>query len=414
MVREGKPEQSYRRVIEEQTARLLKRGDVALHDQAGAEYFHRPGELLVRRDALDRLRKDLDQLQVEQTNEDERSGVLTFRLAGQTSVHEAAQQLQKTAGDPSAVGPHHVFFGTPRWQACPGRPPFPGAPVALDDRAGAGEGVVIAVIDTGQAEQSMQLDWVRDHVVVGQDDTDPLNVDDQPTYLDFEAGHGTFVAGIIGQVAPGAKVLARKAIDTAGVTDDLTVARSVRRAVDDGAQVVNLSLGGYTLGDVAPVALSGVFGGKEQLRDGPVFVAAAGNDGLDRPFYPAAFPSVIAVAALGSRHRRAGFSNFGPWVDAAADGERLLSTFVNGIVLTDSDGNGKRDEFTQPWAYWSGTSFAAPQVAAAIAARMSEAGETAQQAAYALVRDPALARSTGLGVAVRTTVRSHPARVGLP
>jgi hypothetical protein len=414
MAREGKPEQSYRHVIEQWTERLLARGDVARYDVAGAEYFHRPGELLVRRDMLDRLRQDLARFPVEQTGEDEALGVATFQLSKESPVHDVSLELRKVAGDPTAAGPHHVLFGAPKWGACPGRPPFPAAPVSLDARGGSGEGVVIAVIDTGQAEQSLQLDWMRDHVVVGQDDIDPLNVDDEPDYLDFEAGHGTFIAGIVGQVAPGAKVLARKAIDTSGVTDDLTVARAIRGAIDDGAHVINLSLGGYSLGDVPPVALSGLLGGKEQRQDGPVFVAAAGNDGLDRPFYPAAFPSVIAVAALGSRHRRAGFSNFGPWVDAAADGERLLSTFVHGTVLTDSDGNGHRDEFAEPWAYWSGTSFAAPQVAAAIAVRMADAGETAQQAAFAVVRDPALARSAGLGVPVQTGVRSHPARVGLP
>lgn len=414
MVREGKPEQCYRRIIEAQTRRLLERQDIALHDVPGEEYFHKSGELLVRRDALDGLRQELGRFPAEQTGEDERTGVATFALSGNASVHGVSLQLRKVAGDPSAAGPHHVLFGAPRWQGCPGRPPFAGQPVSLDRGSGAGDGVVIAVIDTGQAAESMELDWVRGHVDVGDDNIDPLNVDGEPACLDFEGGHGTFVAGVIGQVAPGAKVLARRAIDTAGVTDELTIAAAVQKAVDEGAHIVNLSLGGYTLGDVPPVALSALFGGKEQSSEGPVFVAAAGNDGLDRRFYPAAFEGVVAVAALGSRHRRAGFSNFGPWVDAAADGERLLSTFVRGTVLTDSDGNGARDEFPEPWAHWSGTSFAAPQVAAAIAARMSQNGETAQQAAFAIVRDPALTRSTGLGVAIRTSVRSHPARAGLP
>jgi subtilisin family serine protease len=283
--------------------------------------------------------------------------------------------------------------------------------VALAD-GDAGAGVVIAVIDTGQAEWSRQLDWFRDHVDVGPDDVDVLD-EAQDGELDFEAGHGTFISGVIAQVAPGAKVLARKAVDTWGVTDELAVADAVRRAIADGAHIVNLSLGGYTMNGLAPIAVTTALGGRDKNRD-VVIVAAAGNDAVDRPFYPAALPDVIGVAALGSQRRRAGFSNFGPWVDACAEGERLLSTFATGTVMTDSDGDGRHDEFPEPYAHWSGTSFAAPQVSAAIAARMSATGESATEAAFALVLDPALPRRTGLGVQVQTNVRSHRARVNVP
>jgi subtilisin family serine protease len=412
MAREGKPEKSYRLVIEEQTRRLLDRGDVALHDTPGEEYFHRPGELLVGLDQRDPLSKQLTELEAEPGEVHEALRVASYRLPPDRDVHESAAILRKVAGSASAAGPHHVLFGSPKFRGCPGRPPFRGAGLDLDAKSDAGAGVVIAVIDTGQAEQSLHLDWVRDHVDVGADDRDLLDTDGDQT-LDFEAGHGTFVTGVIAQVAPGAKVLARRAIDTWGVTDDVAVAAAVAQALADGAQIVNLSLGGYTMDDAPPVALAAVLGEK-QTRHDAVFVAAAGNDALDRRFYPAALPTVIGVAALGSSRRRAAFSNFGPWVDASAEGERLLSTFVVGTVLTDSDGDGRRDVFTHPYAHWSGTSFAAPQVSAAIAARMASTGESARQAAFAVVGDPALPRRTGLGVLVLTDVHSHPARVGLP
>jgi subtilisin family serine protease len=412
MVREGKPEKSWRHVVEAQTERLLERGDVAFWDVAGEEYFHRPEEVLVRVDAVDQLRKHLDELQASRVDRDESGGMALFRT--QAGVHDAAALLQKVAGDPGAAAPNHVLFGAPRLRGCPGRPPFRGAPVALDRTGEEGTGVVIAVIDTGQAEWSTQLDWVRDHVDVGPDDIDVLDAS-QDGELDFEAGHGTFITGVIAQVAPGAKVLARKAVDTWGVTDDLAVAEAVRRAVADGAHIINLSLGGYTMAGLPPIAVTTAVGGlKKEKGSGVVFVAAAGNDAVDRPFYPAALSNVIGVAALGSQKRRAGFSNFGPWVDACAEGERLLSTFATGTVMTDSDGDGRHDEFPEPYAHWSGTSFAAPQVSAAIAARMSATGESAEQAAFALVLDPALPRRTGLGVQVQTNVRSHRARVGLP
>lgn len=415
MAREGKPEKNYRSVIERQTQRLLERGDVARHDEPGQEYFHRPGELLVALERVDELRDPLAEMQAERIDAADELGVATYRLSdNRTSVHDSALRLQEAARDPGAAGPHHVLFGVPYWHASPGRPPFPGAPVDLSAQCGDGDGAVIAVVDTGQAQESLQLDWMRDHVDVGPDDVDLLDVDNDNAHeLDFEAGHGTFISGVIAQVAPGAKVLARRALDTWGVTDELTVAKQIRRAVSEGANIVNLSLGGYSQGDFPPLAVSRAL----QRQDGDnevVFVAAAGNDGIDRPFFPAALDNVIAVAALGSSHRRAGFSNFGPWVDASADGERLLSVFVRGTVMTDSDGDGIHDHFKEPWAYWSGTSFAAPQVAAAIAVRMSTHGETASQAAHALVGDSALPRRTGLGVQIRTGVLSHPARVGLP
>ena len=413
MVREGKPEKSWRRVQEAVTAQLLEREDAARYDVPGAEYFHRAGEVLVSVARLDDLRHDLRDLQADETDRADELGIATFRLRGQVPVHDAALTLRKTAGDATAAAPHHLLFGVPKLRPCPGGPVIPGEdPQLLDPTGTAGEGVVIAVIDTGQAEQSLRGDWMRDHVDMGVDDVDLLD-DPQDDELDLEAGHGTFIAGVIGQVAPGAKVLARKAIDSWGVTDDITVARAVHRALADGAHIINLSLGGYSMEDVPPLATASVLDPKRRLEQ-VVYVAAAGNDGLDRPFYPAALPHVIGVAALGSRRRRAVFSNFGPWVDASAEGERLLSTFVTGTVMSDSDGNGRKDVFKEPWAHWSGTSFAAPQVAAAIAARMSQTGESATEAAFALVGDPALPRRTGLGVQVRTNVHSHPARRGFP
>jgi hypothetical protein len=193
----------------------------------------------------------------------------------------------------------------------------------------------------------------------------------------------------------------------------VTAARAVLAAIEAGAQVLNLSFGGYTEGDAAPLALAQVLGDGNE-PDAPVVVAAAGNDGLARAFLPAALPGVVAVAALNASGRRAGFSNFGPWVNACADGDRILSAYVTGTTETDSDGDGQGDLFDEPWAFWSGTSFAVPQVAAAIAVRMEQAGETARQAIDALLHGPGVTTRTGLGTHVLTSVASHPAAPGRP
>ena len=273
----------------------------------------------------------------------------------------------------------------------------------------------MAVIDTGQAKMSLSRGWESAHVRVEAPDIDVLDVL-QDGILDFEAGHGTFITGIVAQVAPGAEVLAIAALTPSGLTDDLTAARAVARARAAGAHIINLSFGGYAESDAMPLAMGRALADDCECGCDKSFVvvAAAGNDGLSRPFYPAALPGVIGVAALNASGRRAGFSNFGPWVQACADGDRIVSTFVTGQVLTDSDGDGQRDVFDEPYAHWSGTSFAAPQVAAALAVRMSTHGETAREAAHALVLDPALVRLPGIGTRISTPVRSHRSAPGLP
>src|SRR5688572_13087516 len=104
MVREGKAEKSWRQVVEAQTERLLARGDVARWDADGAEYFYRPGEVLVRVDVVDRLGKHLDELGADRVDRDESSGVALFRTGA--GVHDAAGLLRKVAGDAAAAAPN--------------------------------------------------------------------------------------------------------------------------------------------------------------------------------------------------------------------------------------------------------------------------------------------------------------------
>jgi subtilisin family serine protease len=97
-----------------------------------------------------------------------------------------------------------------------------------------------------------------------------------------------------------------------------------------------------------------------------VIVAAAGNFGHDRPCYPAAFPTVTAVAALTQGMLPAEWSSRGAWVDVCTIGEGVRSTYVPGKESPSVDYD--FEEFPKgAWALWSGTSFAAPQVAGAIA-----------------------------------------------
>jgi subtilisin family serine protease len=124
-------------------------------------------------------------------------------------------------------------------------------------------------------------------------------------------------------------------------------------------------------------------------------VAAAGNDGGTEKTYPAAFKDVIAVGAYQAPGGgRACFSNHGSWVDACAMGRRVLSTFFENLDATPeqipptclADPPPGQQQFRGS-ATWSGTSFAAPCVAGAIAAKMTEQMPNldAVQAAFELV-----------------------------
>jgi subtilisin family serine protease len=132
-------------------------------------------------------------------------------------------------------------------------------------------------------------------------------------------------------------------------------------------------------------------------------VAAAGNNAQGRPFWPAAFKHVIAVGAVDTRKgdpTRAAFSNFGDWVDCCAPGVGVRSTYVTGDWRLDAPGDDGSIEQFDGWACWSGTSFAAPQVTAAIAAKMLGTALTPRQAAHAVLAEATL-HLPGLGFFIK-------------
>ena len=160
--------------------------------------------------------------------------------------------------------------------------------------------------------------------------------------------------------------------------------------------VINVSLGGYTQGDVAPPASSAAIAA---LPDTVVVVAAAGNNSSPEPFWPAALKSnsVVSVGALDTTQgapQVADFSNYGTWVDVYAPGMNVYSTYLQANWLLPNDSPPPRP--MDGWAIWSGTSFAAPQVAAAIANTLLQSGGTARQAALAVLSQAQWTPVTGL------------------
>lgn len=271
----------------------------------------------------------------------------------------------------------------------------------FDEYAGAGRahghGVVVAVVDTGIAADRRTDGWLRDVVRVAGDDpathgddgnVDPLDAEPHDGFLDLYAGHGTFVAGIVQQVAPGAEIRVLKAVGPGGAGSELDVACALIRAVRDGAHVVNLSLGTQTLFDEPSLPLAVALDVVREIEDergwSSVVVASAGNYGDDTPTWPAAFGRVVAVGGLTRDLRPTTWSSHGSWVDVSAVGEGVLSTYVPG--RQNPAFAAAAEEFgVDAFARWVGTSFAAPQVAGAIARTMTELEVDGEQAVHALL-----------------------------
>lgn len=206
--------------------------------------------------------------------------------------------------------------------------------------------LVIAVLDTGVTavgDLSTQLLPGRNAITGSADARD-----------DSVMSHGTFVAGVaaattnngigIAGAAWDTGVLPVKVLDARGLGTDFQVADGIVWAVDHGAKVVNLSLGGPGPGQALCAAVS------YADSRGAVVVASAGNSASETPNYPAACPGVVDVAATDTNGDFASFSSFGSWVSLAAPGV--------GIVSTRNDNS---------YSSGSGTSFAAPIVSAVAA-----------------------------------------------
>lgn len=231
----------------------------------------------------------------------------------------------------------------------------------------------VAVIDTGITEELRGDGWLTG--VPRGDNIDLLDdLPTQDTFLDFAAGHGTFAAGVVQQVAPAADLRVYKAMDSDGIGSEVDVACAMLRAVSDGARILNLSLGVQTIDDQPPVAIAAALDLIDEQTKGEVLViAAAGNDGNRRPCWPAAFRRVVSVAGLTADLTPTDWSNRGFWITCSSVGEGVLSPYVEGTeshVLDDQPDTFPADA----WAAWSGTSFAAPQIAGAVA-RLADEGK---------------------------------------
>lgn len=217
-------------------------------------------------------------------------------------------------------------------------------------------GCVIAIVDTG-----IQLDHedLAGKILPGYDfiGNDAL--------ADDENGHGTHCAGIaaactnnnlgVAGVSYNCSLMPVRVLDANGSGTTDTVARGIVFAVDHGAKIVSLSLGSdtssLTLNDAVQYAYA----------NNVIVCAAAGNLGVNTRMYPAAIDHVLSVGASTQTDGRASFSNYGDWVQVAAPGEYIFSTYKGG-----------------QYRYMSGTSMATPVVAGVCALVWDQMGPSAK------------------------------------
>ncbi len=262
-------------------------------------------------------------------------------------------------------------------------------------------GPKVIVVDTGLATGSqfppaMATAPVTPHHP--QSDLDFADVTVPPDdLLDEVAGHGTFIAGLIEQVASGCAVELHKVLAPVGDTDTMKIVDCLESLVLDKPKrtVLSLSFGGYV--PDLPLLLAGAIAAIQ--AKGVVVVASAGNDGSCEPMYPAALPGVVSVGAIGP-DGPASFTNYGPWVRACAPGVDLLSTFFVFSGATPPTGSGPDPDDFKGWALWSGTSFSAPLVAGALARTMWAEDCDGVDAVARIIDNPSLLRIPDLGTVV--------------
>lgn len=211
---------------------------------------------------------------------------------------------------------------------------------------------VIAIIDSG-----LQVN----HPDIKKSVIKPFNVVEQSTNVKDLVGHGTHVAGTAGattnnrigvaSLVKNAKIMPIKVGEATNITN-MNIARGIHYAIDNNADIINLSLGGPTPSVAIQEAIS------RANSKGVLVIAAAGNNSSSNKFYPAANKGVLSVSALDDKTNNiASYSNYGPWVDLTAPGTNTWSICTKGSLFPFTNCSS-----SSPYIQSSGTSMAAPMV----------------------------------------------------
>lgn len=215
-----------------------------------------------------------------------------------------------------------------------------------------GGGVKVGIIDTG-------IDMTHPDLANKIMETTVLST----SGIDDKFGHGTHVAGIlaantnnsqgIAGVCPDCQLYIAKALDDQGDGDMAMIAQGITWAVDKSVKVINISSG-------SPNNTQTIVDAVKYAQDkGVVVVAAAGNNGDNKKFYPAAIAGVVSVAATDNNDKLANFSSYGSWVQIAAPGFAIYSTLPHSLI---PGLKAKYPNVTQSYGALHGSSMSAPFV----------------------------------------------------
>ncbi|MBL1087359.1 S8/S53 family peptidase [Streptomyces actinomycinicus] len=371
-----------------------------------------------------------------------RTGVTRIRVGdpaeGEDTVPHALRAVREAEGRRGRrlAGRNHVVHIAVN--ACPGDEPVPVArtgpanPAAAEGSYDPATAVGVLVVDTGLVHDHLSYPLLAHTSGDAQ-----LTETDGDGVLHQYVGHGTFIAGILAAVAPNTDITVRGTLEDAGAVLESDFAGKLFEAVDrDGwPDIISLSAGAASEDTDGLIGLDAFM--RELSAQRTLLVAAAGNNGSDIPFWPAAYAAlpeyadtVLSVGALRTDgESEACFSNHGPWVRVHAPGERLTSALTGftgpvpyvyqhssydscrfgadyactcqyprhtGVLSEGRESTGAKPDqvMFDGLAQWSGTSFATPVAAGLVAARMTAYGE----------RDP---RTAGARLLAATTDRAQ-------
>ena len=395
----------------------------------GLDYMFAEGEILVREEYLDRVLEILEHPSRRDLYRDQPSAVrpVIAGVARLTTLGPRFRRMVDAVGavdaqlGPGIATPNHVMtVAGGVGSSCPATEPEE----VYDDiepypsvcQAGGGAGVLIYMADTGLLRDATTHSWLAG-VQMGDpaEDADPLSpLQGNPPVIPAYTGHGTFVAGVTRCMAPSAEIIVTNAFSVAGSVLEADLVPRLEAALSLGVDIFHLTIACLSRQDLPLISFLAWL---RRLRQygGVVCIAAAGNSGFRRPTWPAAFPEVISVGALGSDwHGRASFSNFGGWVDVYAPGRDLVNAYATGKYTCHASPYDGQDRRFYGMAKWSGTSFSTPIVTGLIAARMSRTGENSQQAAAALLAEARRQAIPGVGAVLLPCCHDGAATGGLP
>lgn len=368
--------QEFERLRDNSARRTRDRGFVLAaswnRDETEIEYLYRQGQLICDERDLDSVLDAFGELSLERPDVSAGPVGLTVLDIGESDAAEVAARLADVLGDENVVTLNHVLDAQGHAVMCPATEPVPlyGPVPELGEPVGPGRARV-AVVDTGYfPDVAKDSSFERFSAIGAFEPDDDVYVTGTERIRPY-GGHGTAAAARLLAVSGAAKVDVQvRDCLVGGAADELTIVEDLERVVEAGVDVISLQAGLYTRPGSSPKAFDMFY--RRVLRRHPetVLVVAAGNHATDVPFWPAAYDWATAVGALTrGGDARAGWTNFGYWVDAYIPGESVVVPYPNGRY-TYLDGTTAR--FTNGHAVWSGTSFAAPVVAGLIARRMIE------------------------------------------